>query len=113
MAARDPLPLGEFEQVVLLAILRLNDNAYGVTIRREIRSCTGRNPSPGALYNTLDRLEEKGMLTSRMADPTPQRAGRPKRFFTVSAGGMKAIASAQRGFQKLLSGILIPGITHA
>jgi len=105
--------LGEFEQIVLLAILRLEDNAYGVTIRQEIRLCTGRNPAPGALYNTLDRLEEKGMVASRMADPTPQRAGRPKRFFTVSANGVHAVARAQRAFQKLMSGITIPGVANA
>jgi PadR family transcriptional regulator, regulatory protein PadR len=57
--------LGEFEQVVLLAILRAGENAYGVTIWAEIEACTDREPSPGALYTTLDRLEEKGMVASR------------------------------------------------
>ena len=57
--------LGEFEQVVLLAILRLGDEAYGVTIRREIAVCTERDPAPGALYTTLDRLEEKGLVASK------------------------------------------------
>jgi hypothetical protein len=56
--------LGEFEQIVLLAILRLDDSAYGVTIRDEIAACTDRDPSPGALYTTLDRMEEKGLVTS-------------------------------------------------
>jgi PadR family transcriptional regulator, regulatory protein PadR len=68
--------LGEFEQTVLLAILRLDVNAYGVTIRTEIWLCTGREPALGALYSTLDRLEGKGLLTSRFGDPTPQRGGR-------------------------------------
>ena len=65
--------VGEFEQVVLLAILRLGDRAYGVTIREEIRICTNREPTPGALYTTLDRIEEKGLVISRLGDPTPQR----------------------------------------
>lgn len=109
----DELYLGEFEQIVLLAILRLSDNAYGVTIREEIGTCTGRAPSPGALYTTLDRLEEKGLLSSRTGDPTPQRGGRAKRFFTVSATGVKAVAQAQRRYQKLLEGFPLPGVACA
>jgi DNA-binding PadR family transcriptional regulator len=105
--------LGEFEQVVLLAILRLEDQGYGVTIRKEIRECTGRNAAPGALYNTLDRLEEKGMVRSRMGDPSPQRGGRAKRLFTVTAKGIEAVAHAQRGFQKLMQHLTLPGVAHA
>jgi DNA-binding PadR family transcriptional regulator len=105
--------LGEFEQVVLLAILRLGDLAYGVTIRREIAARTDREPSPGALYTTLDRLEDKGFLTSRMGDPTPQRGGRSKRFFKVSARGVEALARVQRSYQRLLEGIELPGVAHA
>ena len=67
-------PLGEFEQVVLLAILRLADEAYGVTIRREITECTEREPAPGALYTTLDRLEEKGLVASTTAIQLPSAA---------------------------------------
>jgi PadR family transcriptional regulator, regulatory protein PadR len=106
-------PLGEFEQVVLLAILRLGEGAYGVTIRTEIMECTGRDPAPGALYTTLDRLEEKGLLTSRFGDPTPQRGGRAKRYFTVSADGVRTVAHSQRGYQRLLKGLELPGMTHA
>jgi DNA-binding PadR family transcriptional regulator len=106
-------PLGEFEQVVLLAILRLDDNAYGVTIRQVIQECTGRRVAPGALYNSLDRLEEKGMVVSRFGDPTPQRRGRPKRFFVLTAGGVASIAAAQRAYQKLLKDLTIPGLAHA
>lgn len=104
-----PPSLGEFEQVVLLAILRLDDRAYGVTIRSEIKQCTGREPSPGALYTTLDRLEEKGLVKSRMGDPTPQRGGRPKRYVTVTRSGLTAVSRAQRSFQKLLRGVALPG----
>ena len=106
-------PLGEFEQIVLLAILRLGEDAYGVTIRQEIAACTDREPAPGALYTTLDRLEEKGLVKSHMGDPTPQRGGRAKRFFTVTATGIQSVASAQRSFQRLLKGLKLPGVAHA
>ena len=106
-------PLGEFEQIVLLAILRLKDKAYGVTIRREITARTDRDPSPGALYTTLDRLEEKGLVSSRMGDPTPQRGGRSKRFFKVTASGVEALAQVQRSYRRLLEGIELPGVANA
>ena len=99
--------LGEFEQVVLLAILRLGDDAYGVTIRREIAECTEREPAPGALYTTLDRLEEKGLVASKYGDPTPERGGRAKRYFTVTARGVRAVARAQRAYQRLLKGLVV------
>jgi PadR family transcriptional regulator, regulatory protein PadR len=105
--------LGEFEQIVLLAILRLGDKAYGVTIREEITSRTGREASPGALYVTLDRLEEKGFVRSRFGDPTPQRGGRAKRFFSVSAKGVESVVSAQRSYQRLMRGLKLPGVAHA
>jgi len=105
--------LGEFEQVVLLAILRLGDDAYGVTIRNEIEHCTGREPAPGALYTTLDRLEEKGLVRSQMGDPTPERGGRAKRYFTVSGKGVKAVTHAMRNYQRLLEGLELPGLTYA
>jgi DNA-binding PadR family transcriptional regulator len=106
-------PLGEFEQVVLLAILRLDENAYGVTIRAEITACTDREPAPGALYTTLDRLQEKGLVTSRLGDPTPQRGGRAKRFFTVTAAGVRAVTEAQRSYQRLMKGLRLLGGAHA
>jgi PadR family transcriptional regulator PadR len=109
----DSQTLGEFEQVVLLAILRLGDKAYGVTIREEIMARTEREPSPGALYVTLDRLEEKGLVRSRFGDPTPQRGGRAKRFFSVSAKGAESVARAQRSYQRLLQGLKLPGVAHA
>jgi PadR family transcriptional regulator len=105
--------LGEFEQVVLLATLRLGDDAYGVTIRREIAQCTEREPAPGALYTTLDRLEEKGLVSSAYGDPTPERGGRAKRYFIVTASGVRAVARAQRAYQRLLKGLALPGIAHA
>lgn len=105
--------LGEFEQIVLLAILRLDEDAYTVTIRREIQVCTGRNPAVGALYNTLDRLEEKGVVESRTAEATPQRAGRPKRLFKVTAAGVEAVTRAQKAYHRLLKNLKLPGLAHA
>ncbi len=106
-------PLGEFEQVVLLAILRLDDNAYGVTIRAEIAACTHREPSPGAIYITLDRLEEKRLVTSRFGEPTPQRGGRSKRYFTVTAAGVEAVTRAQSAYQRLLKGLKLSEVFDA
>jgi len=110
---KDSVVLGEFEQVVLLAILRLRDDAYGVTIRNEIQECTGRAAAPGAVYTTLDRLEDKGLLRSRFGNPSPERSGRSKRYFTVSSSGMKALTQAQLSYQRLLKGLDLPGLNHA
>jgi DNA-binding PadR family transcriptional regulator len=107
------MPLGEFEQIVLLAILRLPDDAYGVTIAAEIAECTGREPSAGALYTTLDRLETKALVTSRMGDPTPQRGGRAKRYYQVTKSGLAAVVGAQRSYQRLLDGLNLPGVANA
>jgi len=106
-------PLGEFEQIVLLAILRLGEQAYGVSICAEIASCTDRDPAPGALYTTLDRLEDKGLVKSRLGDPTPQRGGRAKRYFTVTRSGVEAVAIAQRAYERLLTGLRLPGVARA
>ena len=106
---KKPPSLGEFEQIVLLAILRLEENAYGVTIRSEIATCTGREPAPGALYTTLDRMEEKGIVRSWMGEATPQRGGRAKRYFVLTKTGRAALVSAQRAYQSLLSGLNLLG----
>ncbi len=106
-----PASLGEFEQVVLLAILRLGENAYGVTIRAEIAECTGREPAPGALYTTLDRMEAKGLVQSRIGDPTPQRGGRAKRYIKVTKTGRAAVIAAHRSYQSLLQGLKLLGDT--
>ena len=96
--------LGEFEQLILLAILRLGDDAYGVRIREEIRACTGREAAIGAVYATLDRLESKGLLSSRNADPTPERGGRAKRYFQISAEGKRAVQVSQAATSAMLKG---------
>lgn len=97
--------LGKFEQIVVLAVLRLGDNAYGVTILSEISARTGRNASPGALYTTLHRMEDKGLVTFRDGSPTPERGGRAKRFVTVTRMGRNALASAQAAYRNLLEGL--------
>ncbi len=104
--------LGEFEQVVLLAILRLQEQAYGVSVRAEIKTCTGREPAAGALYTTLDRLESKGLVSSRFGEPTPSRGGRAKRFFSVTPAGLQAVTAAQRAYASLLQGLNLAGVAH-
>jgi PadR family transcriptional regulator PadR len=104
-----PVNLGEFEQLILLAILRLRDNAYGVTIRAELADRAGRTVAPGALYTALERLETKGLITSRMSDPTPQRGGRAKRHVTVTAVGMEALTRALQAYERLLDGLHLRG----
>jgi PadR family transcriptional regulator PadR len=106
-------PLGEFEQVVILAILRLKEGAYGVTIRSEIAARTDRLPAAGALYTTLDRLEGKGLVTSHFGDPTPRRGGRAKRYFSVTAAGVAAVKRAQRSYRRLMEGLSLPDLVHA
>jgi DNA-binding PadR family transcriptional regulator len=101
----DAVNLGELEQLILLAILRLRDDAYGVTIRAELAERAGRTVAPGALYTTLERLEIKGLIVSRMSDPTPQRGGRAKRHVTVTAEGMEALTRSVRAYQRLLDGL--------
>ena len=107
------LNLGEFEQLVLLAILRLGDHAYGVTIRGELAARGGRNVAPGALYTALERLEAKGAVSSRMGDPTPQRGGRAKRYVTVTPQGRKALTRAVQAYERLLEGLDFPRSAHA
>ena len=83
--------LGEFEQVVLWVLVRLGENAYGMTIRRELEKRTGRNVSIGAVYATLGRLEQKGFVRSRPGEATPERGGRARRYFTLTAAGAEAL----------------------
>jgi PadR family transcriptional regulator, regulatory protein PadR len=97
--------LGEFEQIVLLAVLRLGDGAYGLSVRREILSRTGREVAIGAVYATLDRLEDKGHLRSRLGAASPERGGRAKRCFTLTAQGQRALAQAQRDLAAMAAGL--------
>jgi DNA-binding PadR family transcriptional regulator len=102
MGKRDHL--GEFEQLVLLAILRLEANAYGMTLRREIEKRAGRATSIGALYLTLDRLEQKGLIRSELGEATPERGGRAKRFFTVNASGRQALKKSLTEIRRMAEG---------
>src|SRR6476646_1108951 len=99
------LYLGEFEQIVLIAILRLQDRAYAVPLREEIQARTGRRVARGALYTALDRLEQKRCLRSRMSEPMAERGGRSRRYFTVTAAGMAAIRASRQTLLRLWSGI--------
>ena len=83
--------LGKFEQLVLLALLRLGDNAYGVSIRREIEETGKQRTSFGAVYTTLDRMEAKGYVKSWTGDATPERGGRAKRYFRITAAGASTL----------------------
>jgi DNA-binding PadR family transcriptional regulator len=93
--------LGEFEQLVLLAILRLGEDAYGMTIRREIEDRAKRDVSIGAVYATLDRLEGKGYVKSRLGDPASERGGRAKRFFELDASGLKAVRESVGALRRM------------
>jgi PadR family transcriptional regulator, regulatory protein PadR len=97
--------LGEFEHIVILALLRLSGRAYGVTVRREIGTRIGREVSIGAIYATLDRLEDKGYVTSFLGEPTPERGGRSKRFFRVTAKGLAAVHRTHTAFLKMADGL--------
>ena len=101
--------LGEFEHIVLLAVLRLADEAYGVTVRREIEARTKREVSIGATYATLDRLEAKGYVQSRAGDPTPERGGRSKRYFRVTAQGVSAVNRTHHALRSLTKGLKLLG----
>lgn len=97
--------LGEFEQLILLAVLRLGNDAYGVPIRREIEQRTGRTAAVGAVYTTLDRLQQKGYVTSHVADPTAERGGRAKRFFQLTADGAGALQRSQLAVRQMMHGL--------
>ena len=105
MAAPDVVNLGEFEHMVLLAIMRLGDDAYAVPVRDEIARCTGRDVSRGSIYITLDRLETKGYLKSRLADPTPERGGRAKRYYALRPRAVDALKESRRALVALWSGL--------
>jgi PadR family transcriptional regulator len=101
----DVSSLGEFEQVVLLAVLRLGEGAYAVPVQDEIRRCTGRDVSRGSIYITLDRLETKGYLRSRLADPTPERGGRAKRYYSLRPKALEALKENRRALVALWRGL--------
>lgn len=97
--------LGEFEEVVLLAVLRLNQEAYGAAIRRDIEERTGRAISISPVYTTLERLEAKGYVRSRLGEPTPQRGGRRKKYFDLKPLGARALRDSYRSYRRMIRGL--------
>ncbi len=93
--------LGEFEQVVLLAVARLEGKGYGAVIRHEVERRAGRPVTVGALYSTLDRLAAKGYVVAREEAPTPERGGRPKRFFTLQPAGADALEASRSMLERM------------
>ena len=100
-----PDTLGEFEQVILLAIAHLGSEAYGTSIRREIEARTGREIAVGALYTALERLERKDYVASAMSDPTPQRGGRARRHFHIEPDGAAALKRSRDLLAKMWDGL--------
>ncbi len=99
--------MGEFEQLVLLALLRLDNYAYGVEIREEIEHRTGRDVSYGAVYTTLDRLERKGFVRFELGESTPERGGRARKYFAVEPRGRAALAETRRALTVMWEGVSI------
>ena len=97
--------LGEFEQLVLLAIIQLGSEAYGMTIRRQIEERVGRSVAIGALYTALERLERKGYVASALSDPTPQRGGRAKRLFHLRPAGKTALTRSRETLARMWAGV--------
>jgi PadR family transcriptional regulator, regulatory protein PadR len=97
--------LTDFELMILLAILRVGDDAYGVPIAREIEETGGRSVVLAAVYAALDRLEDRALVTSTLGDPTPERGGRAKRIFTVTPKGMKSVRDTRRALVNLWTGV--------
>ena len=99
--------LGEFEILILAALLQCGEGAYGVSVRREIEGRTGRAVSIGAVYTTLGRLEEKGYVGSRVGEPTAERGGRAKRYFRVKAAGRAALSRALEAIDRMTEGLAL------
>ena len=97
--------LGGFEQLLLLAIIRIEDEAYGTTVRRELIQCANKDVAVGAIYTGLDRLEEKGFVESWVGEPTAKRGGRGKRLYRVTSAGRRALADMDRAVRQLSAGL--------
>jgi PadR family transcriptional regulator len=97
--------LGDFEQLVLLGVLQLDEGAYGAAIRQEIHARSGRDVSINAVYTTLDRLESKGLLRSWVGEPTAQRGGRRRKFYALRPAGVSALRQAYMAFSAMTAGL--------
>ena len=100
-----PTNLGEFEQLVLLALLRLGENGYGVTVRDQLGRRAGRSVSLGTVYKTLLRLESKGLVSAHLGEPTPERGGRRKKHYAVTLTGRKSLGRSLAALRKLSHGL--------
>ena len=97
--------IGDFELMVMLVLLRLGEGAYGVPISREIEQQCGRDVALGSVYATLERLEEKGLVSSALGEPTPERGGRAKRYFSLTKKGLRAVRETRRALIRLWRGL--------
>ena len=97
--------IGDFEQLILFALVRLGDDAYGASLRAEIEKRTGRTISAGALYTALDRMEQRGLVASRLGDPTPQRGGKRKRLYSLQPAGERALARVYESLRLMATGM--------
>ena len=97
--------VGSLELMILLAIMRLEDAAYGVPISRQIEETVGHAVAMATVYATLDRLEARGLVKSELGDPTPERGGRAKRLFTITAKGVREVQGARRALTQLWNGL--------
>jgi DNA-binding PadR family transcriptional regulator len=97
--------LGEFEQLVLIALIRLGDEAYGMAVRRELETRAKRDVAIGAVYATLDRLESKGLVKSKFCGTSDERGGRTRRCFTITGAGARALEHSQRALRQMLEGL--------
>ena len=98
--------LGEFEQLLLFAVLRLGEDAYGARIRSEIEARVGKAPSAGAIYTGLDRLQARGLVSSYMGEATPQRGGRRKKHYRLEAAGAAALHQTWRNVTGMADGVI-------
>ena len=99
--------LGELEQIVMLATLRLNGDGYGVTIQDAVRKATGRDLTIGTIHKTLMRLEEKGFVASRMGEASPRRGGRAKRHYELTPAGLKLLRASLRALKRMAAGLAV------
>jgi len=98
--------LGEFEQLVMLALVELDDDAYGASVGRAIEARTGREVSAGAVYTALERLAQRGLVTDRVGEPTPERGGRRRRYFRLTPAGAAQLSRAIAVIRSMSDGLL-------
>jgi PadR family transcriptional regulator PadR len=97
--------IGDFEQLILFALVRLGPDAYGASLRREIEARTGRTISAGAMYTALDRLETRGFVSSHLGEPTPERGGKRKRLYTLHPAGERALSRVYESLRLMAGGV--------